>query len=140
MKKIIPVLLLVLLVAAGVWLIQSYAKDRLDSSIKQFHRDSDSLIRGLQQYKEFVGNYPQGDLIAINKALSGQGKESKAIILAGGNDRKNSKGEIVDPWGTPLQFYFSHNAVMIRSAGPNKLFEDSLVFGSDDLIRTDVEK
>jgi hypothetical protein len=47
----------------------------------------------------------------------------------------NDKGEIVDPWGTPLQFYFSNNEVLIRSAGPNKAFEDSSVATSDDLYR-----
>ena len=46
----------------------------------------------------------------------------------------NDKGEIVDPWGTPFQFYFSHNEVLIRSAGPNKVWEDSAV-ASDDLFR-----
>jgi len=47
----------------------------------------------------------------------------------------NDKGEILDPWGTPLQFYFSHNEVMIRSAGPNKAWEDSSVATADDLYR-----
>jgi len=47
----------------------------------------------------------------------------------------NDKGEIVDPWGTPLQFYFSHNEVLIRSAGPNKVWEDSATANADDLYR-----
>ena len=49
----------------------------------------------------------------------------------------NNKGEITDPWGTPLQFYFSKNGVLIRSAGPNKVWEDSTVPHPDDLYRTD---
>ena len=48
----------------------------------------------------------------------------------------NDKGEILDPWGTPLRFYFSDNEVMIRSAGPNKVWEDSNVQSADDLYRT----
>ena len=47
----------------------------------------------------------------------------------------NDKGEIMDPWGTPLQFYFSHNEVLIRSAGPNKAFEDAAIPTADDLYR-----
>ena len=47
----------------------------------------------------------------------------------------NDKGEILDPWGTPIQFYFSHNEVMIRSAGPNKAWEDSSNPTADDLYR-----
>jgi hypothetical protein len=48
----------------------------------------------------------------------------------------NDKGEILDPWGTPLAFYFSHNEVLIRSAGPNKVWEDSAVATADDLYRS----
>jgi hypothetical protein len=47
----------------------------------------------------------------------------------------NEKGEILDPWGTPVQFYFSSNEVMVRSAGPNKVWEDSAVPLADDLYR-----
>ena len=54
-------------------------------------------------------------------------------------DVKNDKGEIVDTWGTPIQFYFSHDSVMIRSAGPNKVWEDSSHPGSDDIYRTDTK-
>jgi hypothetical protein len=39
----------------------------------------------------------------------------------------------------PLQFYFAHNGVMIRSAGPNKVFEDSKTRGTDDLYRTETK-
>ena len=44
--------------------------------------------------------------------------------------------EIVDPWGTPLMFYFSHNEVLIRSAGPNRIWEDSATPTADDLYRS----
>jgi hypothetical protein len=61
------------------------------------------------------------------------------LILATGKNKKNAKGEIIDPWGMPLQFYFAHNGVMIRSAGPNKVFEDSKTRGTDDLYRTETK-
>ena len=67
-------------------------------------------------------------------AMLGQG-EKKIVILAVRRAELNDKGEILDPWGTPLEFYFSHNAVMIRSAGPNKAWEDSAVGTTDDLYR-----
>jgi hypothetical protein len=43
---------------------------------------------------------------------------------------------IVDPWGTPLQFYFSDTEVLIRSAGPSRVWEDTAVPFGDDLHRT----
>ena len=96
------------------------------------------LIQGLQQYKAFFKHYPTGTPAEISAALSGQA-EGKVVIFATANAKKNDKGEIVDTWGTPLQFYFSHDAVMIRSAGPNKVWEDSRHPGSDDLYRTDTK-
>ena len=96
--------------------------------------DADSLILGIQQYREFVGSYPTGNNAQIAKALLGQ-TEKKVLILAVRRSDLNDKGEILDAWRTPLQFYFSHNEVMIRSAGPNKVFEDDANPNSDDLFR-----
>jgi hypothetical protein len=95
---------------------------RTDERVTKFNVDCDNLILGIQQYKEFVGTYPTGNNTSITKALLGQ-TEKKVLILAVRRSDINDKGEIVDPWGTPLQFYFSSNEVLIRSAGPNKAFE-----------------
>jgi hypothetical protein len=72
--------------------------------------------------------------VQITKALLGQ-SEKKVLILAVRRADLNDKGEMLDPWGTPLQFYFSHNEVMIRSAGPNKAWQDSASPDADDLYR-----
>ena len=96
----------------------------IDPKILKFNTDADNLILGLQQYREFVGSYPTGNNVTIAKALLGR-TEKKVLILAVRKSDMNDKGEILDPWGTPLRFYFSDNEVMIRSAGPNKVWEDS---------------
>ena len=84
-----------------------------------------------------VGSYPNGGNIEVSKAL--QGNNGKNVIVIVGSARKNSineKGEIVDPWGTPLRIYFSDTGVLIRSAGPNRRFDDSTVIDADDFIRS----
>ena len=78
---------------------------------------------------------PPATTLTIAKALLGR-TEKKVLILAVRKSDMNDKGEILDPWGTPLRFYFSDNEVMIRSAGPNKVWEDSNVPTADDLYRT----
>jgi hypothetical protein len=138
MKKFAPIILVVLLVAAAAWLLKDRIAMRIDPQVAQFHKDCDSLIQGLQQYKEFFKRYPSGTTAEISKALSGQAEE-KVVILATKSSSKNDKGEIVDPWGTPIQFFFSHNAVMIRSAGPNRSYEDSRSPTADDLYRTETK-
>ena len=58
------------------------------------------------------------------------------IILVGRKNEVNEKGEFVDPWGTALRIYFSDAAVLVRSAGPNRRFDDSTVMEADDFIRS----
>ena len=134
MKRLITVALIIVGVAGVLWVAKGWTLKRLDAKIARFNSDCDNLILGIQQYREFVGSYPNGNNAQITKALLGQ-TEKKVLILAVRRSDLNDKGEIVDPWGTPLQFYFSHNEVLLRSAGPNKVWEDSANPNADDLYR-----
>jgi len=137
MKRLVTITVLVLgvLGAAGVlWVAKAWTLKKTDEKVLKFNSDCDNLILGIQQYKEFVGTYPMGNNGQIVKSLLGQ-TDKKVLILAVRRSDLNDKGEIVDPWGTPLLFYFSHNEVLIRSAGPNKAWEDSAISTADDLYR-----
>jgi hypothetical protein len=135
MKRILWGVLGVVLIACVGWQSLRFAKGQLDAKVASFHSEAEELIQGLQQYKEFIGNYPPGNNLDIAKALSGQ-TEKKVLILSTRTASRNQQGELLDPWGTPLQFYLAGNSVLIRSAGPNKAWEDSAVATSDDLYRT----
>ena len=135
MKKILWALLAVVAVVCVGWQSMRIAKSQLDAKVLAFHAEADDLIQGLQQYKEFIGSYPPGNNLDIAKALSGQ-TEKKVLILVARKTARNQQGELVDPWGTPIQFYLSGNSVLIRSAGSNQVWEDSSVMGSDDLFRS----
>jgi hypothetical protein len=134
MKRGLTIALILFVVAGVFWVARGWTLRRADEKVAKFNADCDNLILGLQQYKEFVGSYPTGNNSAIAKALLGQ-TEKKVLILAVRRSDLNDKGEILDPWHTPLQFYFSPNEVLIRSAGPNKVCEDCTVPGADDLYR-----
>ena len=138
MKNIIIIVIVIAVVGGAAWLLKNQIKVRTDPKVAEFNDQCDKLIQGLQQYKEFFKRYPSGTTAEISKALSGQA-EGGAVIMATKNSQKNDKGEIVDPWGTTIQFFFSHNAVLIRSAGPNKFFEDSRSTTCDDLYRTETK-
>jgi hypothetical protein len=71
----------------------------------------------------------------VAKALNGQNAKGITVIV-GRKTELNDKGEFVDQWGTPLRIYFSDNGVLIRSAGPNRRFDDSTVMDNDDFIRS----
>jgi hypothetical protein len=136
MKNLAILIVIALLAAGGYWFLQNKSRAQGDPKIAEFHKDAEALIQGLQQYREFLGTYPSGSQQEISKALSGQG-DKKVIIMATTKSKKNARGEMVDPWDTALQFYFTQNGVLIRSAGPNKVFEDSKSPNSDDLFRTE---
>jgi len=136
MKRIIAIIAVVLAVAGVLWVAKGWTSSRLDPQILKFQTDADNLILGLQQYREFIGSYPTGNNITVAKALLGR-TDKKVLILAVRNKSDiNDKGEIMDPWRTPFRFYFAENEVMIRSAGPNKVWEDSDIPTADDLYRT----
>ena len=127
---------MVLGIAGVLWVAKAWTPRRIDPKLAKFQTDADNLILGLQQYREFVGNYPTGNNATVAKALLGR-SEKKILILAVRNKSDiNDKGEILDPWRTPFRFYFSDNEVMIRSAGPNRVWEDSNVQTADDQYRT----
>ncbi len=131
-----PSLLVFLALAATGWgFAVSKRAPKVDLKLVAFREQADGLIVGLQQYKEFIGSFPKGSNIEIAKAMNGQG-DKRILILVGRKGDVNSKGEFVDPWGTPIQFYFSSDGVMVRSAGPNQVFEDCKTPGTDDLFRT----
>lgn len=133
-KRILTIGLIVLGLTSVLMVAKAWTFKRTDPKITKFNTDCDNLILGIQQYKEFVGSYPAGNNAGIARALLGQ-TEKKVLILAVRRSDLNDKGEIMDPWGTPLQFYFSHNEVLIRSAGPNKAWEDAAALAPDDLYR-----
>jgi len=135
MKQAIAIALIVLGVGGVLWVAKGWTSRHGDPKTVKFYSDADNLILGIQQYREFVGSYPTGNNLSIAKALLGR-TEKKVLILAVRKSDMNDKGEILDPWGTPLRFYFSDNEVMIRSAGSNKAWEDSNAPTADDLYRT----
>ena len=135
MKRVVAAVLIVLGAAGVLWVAKGWTPTRVDPKIVKFNSDADSLILGIQKFREFVGNYPTGNNAAIASALLGK-TEKRVLIVAVRQSDLNDKGEILDPWGTPLRFYFSDNEVMIRSAGPDKAWEDSAQNPADDLYRS----
>lgn len=70
----------------------------------------------LLEYKTQFGAFPSGDSRAIVRALTGDNPKRMPFI------GMPPDGELLDPWGTPYRIY-SGDAPLIRSAGPDKLFD-----------------
>jgi hypothetical protein len=135
MKKVL-VGIGILTVAFGViWASRAWTTIRANARTAQFNEDIENLFAGLQKYKERLGSYPVGSNAQVAKALQGSNPKN-VIILVGRKTELSEKGEYVDPWGTPLRIYFSDAGVLIRSAGPNRRFDDSTVLEADDFYRS----
>ena len=135
MKKILIALGILALLVGILCLGHLWSVWRAQIRTARFNEDVENLFIGLQKFKEVVGAYPLGGNSTVVKALQGDNPK-KVIILVGRKTELNEKGEMVDPWGTPLRVYFSDNGVLIRSAGPNRRFDDSTAVEFDDFIRS----
>ena len=135
MRKIIFALGLLGAVVAAGWASRQWTTMTVKARVPAMNDDIENLFVGLQQYKENVGAWPVGSNADIVKALKGQNPKN-VIILVGRKLELNSQGEFVDPWGTALRIYFGGNNILIRSAGPNKRFDDSTSPECDDYLRS----
>ena len=135
MKKIFLVVAVLAVLAGGGLAYEKYNAWVVNARSTQFNQDVDNLFYALQQYKEHIGSYPVGSNAQVVQALLGNNPKN-LIILVGRKKDLNSKGEFVDPWGTPLRIYFAGEGILVRSAGPNKRFDDSNVLNQDDYYRS----
>ena len=137
LRRIVLIVVILLVGIGAVWgwtAVKTWNKDR---PVRAFNAEVDNLFDAFHQYKTHVGSYATGNSVEIAKALLEGQNPKKIIILAVKKADLNAKGEIVDPWGTPLKIYFANNEVLIRSAGPNKQFDDSKSGLIDDYYRSD---
>lgn len=126
----------ILTIAVGIlWAGRAWNTLRVNAKTAEFNDDVDNLFNALQKYKERVGTYPTGGNLEVSKALQGANPKN-VIVIVGRKTHMNDKGEFLDPWGTPLRIYFSDTGILIRSAGPNRRFDDSTVMDADDFIRS----
>jgi hypothetical protein len=135
MKRVLLSIGFIASLGAAVWVVQFVQNWTVHARTSRLNEDTENLFVALQKFKEHVGCYPNGSNAEIAKSLKGQNPKN-VIILVGRKNETNDKGEIIDPWGTPLRIYFSGESILVRSAGQNKRFDDSTVEECDDFIRS----
>jgi hypothetical protein len=135
-RRIVLFLVSSALLVGALWLGLTVTRWLAGRTVRVFQAEADGLFEAFHKYKEYVGHYPEGSNAEVVKALCGNNPQ-KVIILAVKKEHLNAKGEVVDPWGTPLKIYFAATEVLIRSAGPNRRFEDGKVRNGDDFFRSD---
>ncbi len=135
MKRILLIIGVITAMVGAAFAIRAWSTWRVNARTAKFNMDVENLFVGLQQFKEHVGFYPTGSNAEIAQALLGNNPKN-VIILVGRKTELNSKGEFVDPWGSALRIYFAGEGILIRSAGPNRRFDDSTAMTCDDFFRS----
>jgi hypothetical protein len=135
MRRLVLIVGVLVFVVGAFWAVRAWSTVRAKARETIYNGDMENLFVGLQRYKEYVGRYPIGNNAQIVKALMGENPKN-VIILVGRKTDLNSQGELVDPWGTPLRIYFAGEGILVRSAGPNKRFDDSTAVDADDYYRS----
>ena len=92
-----------------------------------------TLLVALKEYREHMGQYPTGDSRAVSQALQGANPQGIQFIDFPPKGM-SPDGDVLDPWGTPYEFYFGERP-LVRSAGKNKRFDNSSSKDCDDYFR-----
>jgi hypothetical protein len=81
----------------------------------------ENMRTAIRDYGSMFGGNPVGNNAEITRALNGDNPKQARFISPESGLRINGKGELIDPWGSPLFFHqLSANETEIRSAGPDK--------------------
>ncbi len=82
------------------------------------------ICDGIVAYRRFYGMYPTGDSTNISHVLQGNNPNHK--IYTDSRMSVGSSGELLDYYGMPYRILiFSNGYYEVRSAGPNKRFDDA---------------
>jgi hypothetical protein len=138
MKRILALVFVLLFLALLAFTLSSMFARQTDHHTQAFFTEARTLIEALQNYRKAIGRFPAGDSAQLLSALSGEGVAGeRVLVMTKVEGRRDSQGRPVDPWGTPIQVFFAGETILIRSAGPNRSFEDSAAPGGDDLFCSD---
>ena len=105
-----------------------------DHPVPRVNIEATSIRSALLMYEAAFERFPAGDSRAVFRALRGENQQHK-VYLHTSAQSTSSGGEFLDPWGTPFRIYFSGKEVLVRSAGPDKRFDNSGSREFDDYIR-----
>jgi hypothetical protein len=90
----------------------------------------ENMRSAIRDYGSRFGGNPVGNNLEITRALNGENPKEVKFLRPDSGLQINSKGELVDSWGTPFFFHqLSGTETEIRSAGPDKT-----MWTSDDLV------
>ena len=105
----------------------------------QFQVEASQVQTAVLNYYTEYGSYPvaaeNATLMKILTMAGPQGNPRGIVFIRFPADHFNTKGELVDPWGTAIQLaVLSNGTVLARSAGPDRVFGTADDIGNDNPV------
>lgn len=117
-------ILLAVIALAVVGVMLPVGSRPIIDKVRLIDLETTQLRAALDSYEATFGAFPVGDSSAVFRALRGDNPR-KIVFFQCRAESISPDGGMLDPWGTPYKIYFSGKKPLIRSAGPNKQFDDS---------------
>ena len=123
-KGVLAIMIVCLMLGGCVgWFIHESRKlwrksQRMDTQVELC-----DLHNAITNYSDTFGSLAEKENAAVVTALTGQ-NPGKIIFIAVNKDRLDASGCYLDCWRTPYQIQITVSNLTVRSAGPNRVFED----------------
>ena len=119
-----------LFIGICVWWIQERPFERAGPHSRVLE-DLGEVSSAIRNYQAEYNKEPPTDPKEFFAALAGA-NDTGLRFLSDGRASFVS-GRRCDRWGTPYQVYYSFDGWLVRSAGPNRAFDDLRIGGVDDV-------
>lgn len=84
---------------------------------KQAKSEMNEIAKAVALFRSEYGKFPEGSSLEIGKIL----KNDPKILLK--HKRTDERGQLLDPWQHPYQFFIENHGFLIRSAGSDGKFD-----------------
>ena len=109
----------------AIWFFVGCGWDTIEKTQEaQGKGDAQAVRAALRNYQTEYGKLPSGTTAEICAALCGANPRKIAFIYRPPANVVATNGGLLDPWGTAYRIEISGTNVQIRSAGPNRRFDD----------------
>jgi hypothetical protein len=119
-------------VAVGLFAL--FPSGRIICHVLRIDLEIATVRAAIWQYEAEFGAFPTGDSREVFRALRGDNYR-QMVFIAFAKASASADGNLLDPWGTPYKVYYSGKDVLVRSAGPNKRFDEAHDKQFDDYVR-----
>lgn len=82
-------------------------------------KELEAIAQALTEYRSEKGGWPGTTNVTASTALTVDAANGKPWLS---HERQDKQGRLLDPWDKPYQFFLSNDGFIVRSSGPDAIF------------------